>query len=459
MATFGVFLVLASLDNAAAGVLPPLFAIVARDLRGDEAALGTITAVFILVAAASAAFWGYRGDRGGRKRLLFAGTLVWVAAMALSGGAASIRQLLLWQLITAAGVGSISSIGFSIVSDVIPFHRRGLALSLWSISQTLGAAFGALLASTVGALNWRWPFFIIAALGALFALLYLFTGEPRRGQAEPDLAPLFAAGQAYTPRIRLADLPHILARRSNVWLLAHRFFFALAYGATVWIPRWAIARVEAEGYSLETATVVGNLFVTLFGLGLFFAVPAGHLGDRWQQRRPDGRARLAAFGLLASIPFFTALYFIPLRGLTFPEDAGIWLLAWHVIRSFFTNGWAALALGVAIVALALYACAPPNWAAMSTDVNLPEQRGTFIGISRIVRAVADAASVWLVGLLFAALEGAAPAPLNYAVGLALFQLPVIPAGIALLLAGRHVPRDQAAVRQQMRAHAQSSLSP
>ena len=37
---FAVFIILASLDNAAMGVLPPLYAIIARDLQASDAALG-----------------------------------------------------------------------------------------------------------------------------------------------------------------------------------------------------------------------------------------------------------------------------------------------------------------------------------------------------------------------------------------------------------------------------------
>ena len=68
--SYAVFVVLASLDNAAAGVLPPLYAIIARDLQANEAALGGVTAIYILILAAAAAFWGYRGDQGQRKSLL-----------------------------------------------------------------------------------------------------------------------------------------------------------------------------------------------------------------------------------------------------------------------------------------------------------------------------------------------------------------------------------------------------
>ena len=80
---FGIFVVLASLDNAALGVLTQLYALLADRLDANEAALGLLTGGFILVAAAAAAIWGYVGDRGERKWLLLLNTFIWVVALGL----------------------------------------------------------------------------------------------------------------------------------------------------------------------------------------------------------------------------------------------------------------------------------------------------------------------------------------------------------------------------------------
>lgn len=461
--TFVVFVVLASLDNAAAGVLPPLYAVIARDFATSEAALGGVTAVYILILAVSAVFWGYwgdgrQGDRlGQRKPLLLLGTVVWGTAMCFSGLASDFTHFLWWQMVTAVGVGGISSVGFSVVSDLIPFRRRGLALSLWSVSQGLGAAAGALIASSLGAYNWRLPFFLIAGAGFFFAFLYLFTHEPERGVREPELAPLFAAGGVYKYRISLADLRSIFDRRSTAWLMAQSFFVSLAYGSTVWIPRWAIARVQAEGYTLEVATIVGNLFVALFSVGGFFAIPAGHLGDLWQRRTVHGRAWLGALGLLGSVPFFITLFFLPLKGITIPTDSSLLRIIGAILISLITNGWVVLAFVIALIGSILVSADPPNWAALITDVNLPEHRGTVIGLTRLVRATGNAVSVGLTGLILAALTANFSPPANYAVGLALFQLLLIPAALCYYAVSQTVAQDIAAVRQTL-AHRVTQLA-
>ena len=52
--TLIVFVILASLDNAARGVLPPLYAVMARHFQVSESALGFVSALGILVVAGTA---------------------------------------------------------------------------------------------------------------------------------------------------------------------------------------------------------------------------------------------------------------------------------------------------------------------------------------------------------------------------------------------------------------------
>ncbi len=456
--TFAIFVILASLDNAAAGVLPPLYAIIARDLNADETSLGFVTASYLIIVASASVLWGFRGDQTRRKPLLFIGTLVWGVAMILTTTATQFWQFLLWQMITAVGVGAVTSLGFSVVSDVVPAHRRGLALSLWSVSQGLGAAFGAMMAGLLGAFNWHLPFLLIAGLGFLFAILFLFVKEPQRGQAEPELAPVFAAGQTYQSRIVFADLPKILKQPTNRWLLAQSFFFSLAYGATIWIPRWAIARVQAEGYGLETATIIGNLFVAMFSLGGFFSIVAGDMGDRLQRRWVRGRPFLAGFSLLASIPFFIALFFVPFHNVTVPENGTLFQIIWAVAISLFTNGWVIAAFLVALFATSLQAADPPNWAAMLTDLNLPEHRGTIVGFSRMARAAGNAISVSLAAWVFQWLTPFAGTPGNYSIGLALFQILVIPVAACYIGVARSIKQDRHTIQTILKNRAQTTIS-
>ena len=77
--TIVVFVILASLDNAAIAIVPAMILPTAEALDTSSRALGFITGSVILVTAITSVAWGYLGDRTDRKRLLFFGTLVWAA--------------------------------------------------------------------------------------------------------------------------------------------------------------------------------------------------------------------------------------------------------------------------------------------------------------------------------------------------------------------------------------------
>ncbi len=456
--TVVVFIILASLDNAARTVFPPLYAIMARSFSVTEARLGLVTAQSILVMAVTAVLWGYWGDRSSRKRLLIYGTLIWSAAMFLTGMAQTYSQLLLFQLITAVGIGSIVSVGFSVAADFIPPHRRGLMMSLWGLSQGGGGGGGALLGSLLGAHNWRLPFFVIAGAGLVFVILYLFTYEPQRGRAEPALSKLFASGGQYEHRIKLADIRYILGRRSNVWLILQGFTATLAFGSLIWRSRLFIARLETAGYSLETATMVGNMLSLLFETGFYFAIVGGYLGDRWQRRNPRARAWICTIGILSAIPFHVALFFIPLPGLTIPDQGGLGPIVLATLASMFTNGWVATAFLLALLATALAVIDGPNRAALISDVNLPEHRGTMAGLVTLASGIGLAIGNALAGVTFSYLGSRFASPLNFATGLALFQLFFIPAGLFYYQATKTTPGDIAAVRQALVERAKSKIA-
>jgi MFS family permease len=285
----------------------------------------------------------------------------------------------------------------------------------------------------------------------------LFTQEPARGENEPELAPLFAAGQTYSYRIKRADIHKIFAIKSNRWLILQTTLLTLAFGSTTWVPRWAVAQVEALGFNLEISTAVGNVFVIFFSIGIFAAIPAGYLGDRWQRRNPKGRTWLAMIGLLGAVPFFILLFFMPIKGIVLPNEGNAWQVSTQLALSLLLNGWILSLFLVAFLAMALFSSEGPNWAALITDVNLPEHRGTTIGITRIFRAVGSAVSIALTGFVFTQLSGNFLPPLNFSIGLALFQLLVIPAGLCYYGASKTVPADIQAVKQILIERTRSAI--
>lgn len=439
--TIVVFVTLASLDNAALAAIPSMVIPITEALNTSEAAIGFLTGTVILVTALSAVGWGYWGDRSDRKRLLFWGTLVWAVGVGLSSTATTFWQLFVWQILTAIGLGVIASVGFSVISDFVSPRRRGLAMSFWGLSQGIGGIVGGLLASQIGANDFSRALQVIAVLGVLTAGLYLFTYNPPRGLREPALEQLYEEGGEYEYRIEPDQIPSLFRRRTNFWLILQGLSAQVAYGSLIWVPLLYQEKVMAVGYDSATATKVGGIFAAIFQIGGIFSILAGHIGDRMQRRTSSGRAIVSAVGILGAIPFFLIFFFIPLRGLDVTNGAGTATLIPEVFNNLVTNPWAAGAFLAALAAVALTGADSPNWFALISDVNLPEHRGTIFGLANFSNGVGRAAGNGLTGAVAGAIETAIPPPLNWAVGLSLFQVFFLPTGYCYYRAAQTSPGD------------------
>jgi MFS family permease len=448
-----VFLALASLDNVAIALPPPLTVPISRELGVSQPAIAGSVALNVLLTAVSAVAWGYAGDRSDRKRLLMLGTVVWACGTAATAYTTTFPAFLAAQALAGIGLGAVASVGFSVVSDLISPRRRGLVMGLWGLSQGLGTVSGVALAGVLGAADWRVPFRVLTVVGLAATVAYAFTYRVRRGQSEPQLRGLYEAGGEYGYRINRSDLPKIAGRRTNVWLVAQGLTVQVAVGSLVWLPLLFQAKAEAIGYDEATAILVGSVFTVMVLSGGALSLVGGLVGDRLQRRTRRGRAMVAAIGALGAVPLLLGLFFIPLRldlPTTETDRAAIVL---GVLRSVVTEPAMTVAFLVALVAITLMSADSPNWYALIAEVNPPEHRGTAFSAGNLVNGLGRTAGTYLVARTFQALERALPPPLNYAVGLAAFQLFLIPTGIMFWLASRSSPRDIAAVDRMLRDRA------
>lgn len=454
--TIVVFIVLASLDNAAIALIPSMVPELRDTFGVGTVAIGFLTAIQVIVTAVTAVGWGYLADSGSRKRLLLWGTLIWVGAMVWAGYTDTYWMLLASQVVAGVGLGSIASVGFSVISDFVAPKRRGLAMSFWGLSQGIGTLVGSLLASQAGAGDHAPPFFILAGAGLVFGLLFLTTFDPPRGFSEPELAALHHAGETYEHTIDLGQLPQIAGVRTNRWLVLQGLTAQVAYGSLIWVPLLYQEKVIAQGYSDVTGQKVGGLFAAMFTIGALFSILAGHIGDRWQRRNLGGRAYVSAIGILGAIPFFLIFIWVPLTGLDVTEGASTMTYLGEILVALFTNPWVAVAFVSALVALALTSADSPNWFALISDVNLPEHRGTVFGFGNLVNGVGRGVGTALTTVAAQTLQKTMAPPLNLALSLSLFQLFFLPTGWCYWKAAQSAPDDISAVRSTLAARAPSN---
>jgi MFS family permease len=448
-----VFVILASLDNVAIGLVPPLYGSIGDTFGVGEGHIALATTVMFLISAVAAIAWAYAGDRTDRKPVLIIGTLIWIAGTAWSGLSGGYASFLMSQVVAAFGLGAVASVSFAVVSDLISPRRRGLVMSFWGLSQGVGTLAGTLVGGLLGHADWRKPFLVTAVAGVIATLGYVFTYNVPRGDSQPELA-----GIDYDVRIHPDDLPVIFARRTNIWLILQGSTAQIALGSLVWLPVLFRSRAEHQGYSAGTAILVGSIFATLFQLGGALSILGGLAGDRLQRRTPRGRALVASVGVLAAVPFYVVLFFVPMK-IEVPDGGSSGAVIRAVLSDVVTEPTVGICLATAIFALMLTSANSPNWFALLADVNPPEHRGTVYSLGNLVNGFGRAGGNAVVAVVFRGLAGAFPPPLNYAVGLAGFQFFFIPTGIMYWLASRTVAKDLTDTHAALIEAAASHLGP
>lgn len=118
---------------------------------------------------------GWLGDRIGRKKsyvvciaFLFIGSL-------LSAYSNSVMEIVAWRLVTGIGLGGVTPLAATLVSEWTPKHARSVAVACAVVAVPLGGMIGAGVAQwIIPTYGWRMIFFIGAALPLLFFVVAIF---------------------------------------------------------------------------------------------------------------------------------------------------------------------------------------------------------------------------------------------------------------------------------------------
>jgi MFS transporter, Spinster family, sphingosine-1-phosphate transporter len=452
--TVAVFTALAALDNAVIGLFPPLLLSISKDLKIHISQLGNVLAANILVTSIASIFWGYAADKGKRKKLIMTGTVIWSVSVFLTAFSQNFIQLMVYQVFTGIGLGCIASIGYSVLTDYIPQKRRGMLMSLWGMSQGFGGIAGSVMASTTAtASNWRRPFLIVAILGLAFIVLYVFTKDPKKGGAEPELMGLSEEGYEYNYVIKLGHIREIIMKKSNKWLIIQGFFMNITTGTLIWLPTLYISKIHGYGYSTKTSMIAASYLFALLQAGGLLSIYFGYLGDKFQKFTYRGRPLLAAASIFIAMPLYIAMFNVPMTGLSLPKSINPFIVFVGLVKEIAINPWMMIMFLLALGATAAQSANTPNWLALLTDVNLPEHRATMFSIANLVSGIGRAIGNSLVGPILILVSIYYGEPYNYIITMSLFQLFFIPAVISYLAVSRSNGKDTRRVKSILKRRA------
>lgn len=445
-----VYVSLAAFDNIVIGLFPPLFQNIAHDMRVGVSAMGVVSAINILATSFSSLLWGYLSGKFHRKRLIIVGTTIWVVGVFMTAISGDYLVLLISQIVTGVGLGCVASIGFSALTDYVPYRSRGMILSLWGMSQGFGGIVGALIASIVSTLSsWRMPFEVLGVIGLILAVFYFFVEEPKFGNAEPELQKLIQRGQNYSYRISLSQVFAMLSKRSNLLLSLQGFFMNIATGSLIWLPTLYIAKIREIGYGQQTAMIVATFLFGIFQIGGLFTSYFGYLGDVLQQKSYNARARMTAIFVFLTMPLYILLFIFPMHQLSLPDTTNSVVLFLALIQQLFINPWMLTLLFISLLASAAQSANTPNWLALITDVNLPEHRGTVFSIANLANSLGRTVGNLGFGAILAIISLNLRSPGDYILTMCLLQLPLIPSALCYHYMGKFNDNDIRSVKQTL----------
>ena len=177
-------LLLAALDQTIVSTALPT---IVGDLGGIQHLSWVVTA-YLLASTVVAPVYGKLGDLYGRKRLLQAAIVIFLAGSALCGAAQSMLQLIAFRAVQGLGGGGLIVLVMATVGDLVPPRERGRYQGLFGGVFGLATVIGPLLGGFfVDNLSWRWIFYVNLPIGAVAFVVIATTFHSRQASHRPRI--------------------------------------------------------------------------------------------------------------------------------------------------------------------------------------------------------------------------------------------------------------------------------
>jgi branched-chain amino acid transport system ATP-binding protein len=380
-------------DQAAYGLLGPE---IVRTFGISPATFGLIALPIVLLGLVLPLAIGWLTDRFDRVRLSVIGGAVWGVCALLTGLAPTFAVFVVARVLAASGRAISGPTHNSLLADVYPVERRGLAYSLHQNAQPVGDLVGLLVGGLIATyLPWQVTFVVLPIAVIPFLIWVARLRDPRTArlaaahrEAQDEPMPVRQA-------VRLLQNVVSFRRYALVW-------FLLAVGS---------AMASVYSFYFDAVFGIGPLGRgVILGTTAALTVVGSIIGGRWGQAllaRGDTR-RLGDLLVWSIVGFAATLVITALA-------PNVWIAAGTVIISSPLRALAAVP-----VLLVLSATVPPR------------MRGVAFGALTTCFAL---------GLLFLPLALGYGDKYSYRVSLLLGVVPTVVAGVLAFSTSRHIAGD------------------
>ena len=262
-----------------------MFPSLKADLKMSDAQLGYVGAVFLWVYAFGCPISGYLGDRFSKRLLVVLSLVVWSFVTIGTGLVTSGVMLLAMRAAMGVSESLYMSSAVALTANAYAADKRSRAVSMLMTGQIAGTVAGSWFGGWMADHGqWREAFFILGAVGVLYALPY-FTFLRKVGEPAPESGARFS----------FASLS-----RSRTFLLLCLVFPVFVFG--LWLLYGWLPAFLHEKFALNQADAAFNATAFLQTATLIGILAGGMIADKLHQRVKAARFWLIVAGLALSAP-------------------------------------------------------------------------------------------------------------------------------------------------------------
>lgn len=213
--------------------------------------------------------WGIIGDKFGRLKVLFGSIILYSLANIANGFVQDINTYIIIRFIAGVGLAGELGAGITLVSEILPKEKRGLAGTIIATCGVLGGISAALLSKVIT--DWRTLYFIGGGIGLVLLVLRVSVAE----------STMFSSLEKTT--VRRGNYLQFFTNKDR--------FFRYAKGMLIGMPVWYcigilifFADEFAKRMGISDITPGNAILFQYIGLG-FGDVAAGLISHKLKSRK------------------------------------------------------------------------------------------------------------------------------------------------------------------------------
>jgi DHA1 family bicyclomycin/chloramphenicol resistance-like MFS transporter len=269
---------LIAIGQVATSIYLPSMPAMTVALATDGATMQLTLTAYLVGFAISQLVYGPLSDRYGRRPLLFAGLVLYVAASAACALAGTIDELIVARLFQSMGACAGPVVGRAVVRDLYDGEAAARVLGYVGVVMAVSPAFAPVLGSHLhGWFGWRANFIFVAIFGAAIGVvMWRSLGETH----EPDPQRGLGLGRMAASYWTLLGSPTFLAHTLCLSLAFTGLFVYISESPFVFIEMLGVSERAFGWYSLSGvgAFAASSLVAGRFA-GRFTIVPAVLVGS------------------------------------------------------------------------------------------------------------------------------------------------------------------------------------